>query len=400
MSSIFEFVKKGSQPKTETKTIPTTNSSFSIFQAAKNLPEEREPTRAESLAKAPVKGFLKGLSETAESSPLIARGPVSHEMFQQLTNEVFKTQNKAPERFLERGGKIASYAIGPGKAASKLVRGGLATVGGQLAQELGLSEGTQSAIETAAFLTPSSWKGAQKYVSGLYKKAETFLPEGAEVNARDLKKGVNSFISNLKQGGTALSKAPAMTKAKEISSKIHGGKIDVKEMTGFKKTINEARSGLYAEHALDKKGKRTAKRYLDEVSSLIDKTLSEYGKENPKWYEPYKAANEGFGAIENSKRVSNWIGRIIKEHPHASGGALAGTLIGHLLTPKTALATIGGAGLIKGGELVARIVKSPTLRKYYKELIKSAINENTAPFLNNLRKLSKAFESKKDEEES
>src|SRR3990167_4516734 len=155
MSSIFEFVKEGKKTSAPTTESPQTNSSFSIFDAAKEMPDEKIPSRAKSLVSAPIKGILKGASEIAETSPLIARGPVSHEMFERLTNEILPTLDKPIERYLEKGGKVATMLAGPGKVGPKLIRGGLATIGSQTAKELGLSEGWQTAIELGALATPA-----------------------------------------------------------------------------------------------------------------------------------------------------------------------------------------------------------------------------------------------------
>jgi hypothetical protein len=396
MTSIFDFVRQEKvTPASEPISTGSGNTS-SIFEAAKQLPEEKPRTRVQSITGAPIKGLLKGLQETYG---MLSTGPIPSRLAERAFEEGIPTENKLPERTLERAGKIGSYLIGPGKLPSKLIRGGLATVGGQLAEELGFGKGVQGTIETAAFLSPTSLKGAQKYVSSLYSEAESLLPANAQTSARNLRNQLGTFITNLRRGGTALSKTAAMTKAKEIRSKIQGGNIDVKELTEFKKSINEARAGLYAEQGLDKKGKALAKRNLDELSKHLDEALTQYGQQNPQWYKPYKMANEGYGAIANSKKVSNWIGKVIKQHPIHSGAALGGALIGHALNPKALAVTGIGYGLIKSGELVSRIVKSKVLRKYYTDAIKSAMKENTPAFLNAMKKLADHFSKEKEDKD-
>jgi hypothetical protein len=395
MTSIFEFVKQSKQLPSSTSSQIQTQNRSSIFDVAKELPEETEPSRARSLISAPIKGYLKG----AQSStiPIFPGGPIPPELSERAFEKILLTQQKAPERFLERGGKLAAYVTGPGKGLPKLIRAGIGTVGAQLAEELGLSEGVQTAIETGSLLTPSSLKGAQKYVSSLYNQAES-LAANAKIPAKNLVNQTRSFISNLSRGGPAASKNPAMNQAKSIIDKVKKGQIDVKELTEFKKTINEARGALYSDQALDKNGRKMAKKNLDDISKVVDNALDEYGKINPEWNEIYRSANEAHGAIANSKRVSNFISRTIKQNPHTSGAALAGTLIGHTLSPKTLAVTAGGYGAIKAGEIIARIVKSKTLRKYYTDMIRQASQENVAGFLSKLKKLSENLE-KEDKED-
>ena len=191
MASIFDFVKEGQ--KSPPVGLPLSGSS--IFEAAKTLPEKKEPTRIESLTAAPLKGAVKGIYEYGEAASFL-QNPLFHmlglgktslpsEKMEELTEEIFPTQKKAPERYLERGGKIATYLAGPGKITSKLARGGIATVAGQLAEDLGLGKGTQGLIEVGAFLSPT---GAKKYVSSLYAEANN-LARGARTPATKLKIG-------------------------------------------------------------------------------------------------------------------------------------------------------------------------------------------------------------------
>lgn len=395
MTSIFDFVKQDTpiQPQVE---IPNEiKMPSSIFEAAKELPKENVRTRTQSVTAAPIKGLLKGLQSAYGSGA----GPIPSELANRAFEEVIPTENKAPERLLERGGKIAAYIAGPGALRNKLIRGTAATLGGQLAQEFGFGKNAQEVIETGLLLSPTTWRGAQKYVSSLYGKADSLLPKEAQVEGRNLRKNLVSYINDLRRGGMDATKTSSMTKAKEIMSKIESGKIDVKELTEGKKSINVLRAGLYGEKNLDRKGRASAKRNLDQLSSKIDSSLAEYGKENPEWYKPYKEANEGFSGIEKAKRVRSWIGGLIKQNPTLASYGILGTIAGNVAAPKTALLTAGAGGLLGTGEIIARIVKSKTLRKYYKEMILNAIEENKGAFINNLRKLDKAFRSEKEEED-
>lgn len=400
MSSIFDFIKEG---KEESSFIPSSN--YSIFEAAKNMPEVKEPTRVESITAAPIKGIIKGASELAQGYQIL-RDPiaaflgltghvVTPELGEKVTEQVLPTQKKAPERFLERAGKVSTYVAGRGNIIPKIIRGGIATLGGQLAEEFGLPKSAQGAIEIAGLLSPTRLNGAQKFASSLYSEADT-LSQGGRIPARNLVTNIQNFIAKLSRGGPAVSKNAALNQANAIFPKIRRGNIEIKELTEFKKTINEARSSLYLDQNLDKVGKRTAKRNLDEMSKIIDSALDEYGRRNPQWAKTYRAANEAHGAIANSQKVRNWIGNIIKQHPHATGSALAGALIGHALVPKALIGTVAGGVALKSGEFIARIMKSPVLRQYYQRAIQEAIKENPNGFLNYMAKLEKSLKSEKE----
>jgi hypothetical protein len=396
MSSIFNFVSHGNNSQEHVQSLQEKPLS-PIFEEAKKLPEQKEPSRWRSLISAPIKGVLEGAEEFAELFPGLPSGVGSGKKLRKKVFErVLPTQDKPAERYLQKAGKISTYVAGPGKLIPKLIRGAVATLSSQTAKEVGAPGWAQTSLEIGSLLTPTSVRGAQKYISSLYGQAQSLLPEGATTSAKNLGNNIRNFLKSLRMGGTATSKNAAMTKGEEILAKIKKGKIDVKELTEFKKTLNEARSGLYAEKSLDKAGRRSAKRHLDTLSGHIEDSLKEYGKTNPKWYEPYKMANEGHGAIENSKKASRWIGNLIKQHPHVSGATIAGTLIGHALSPVTAAGTAAGYGVLKSWEVLSRIAKSKTLRKYYSDMMKSAVKESAPGFLNNLKKLNNALEKEED----
>lgn len=374
---------------------PEMPKSFQPMQNEKEIQPER--TRIQSLTAAPVKGLLKGVQQQTELS-MLPRGPIPAELANRAFDEFFPTQDKLSEKLLERTGRVATSLIGGGKGvASRAIRGGLSVLGGQIAEALGGSKETQQLVETGALLSPTVLKGTQKFVSGLYGQADK-LAKGGSVSAKNLASQVRQFIKELEQGGTANSKMPTLKKLKEILSKIKNGKIDVKELTEFKKTINEARAGSYTDPGLDKVGKKLAQRNLNRASKIIDNSLGEYGKSNPEWNKVYGEANEAHGAIQNSKKVSRWISRIFKQHPHASGAAIAGSIIGHIFNPKAAVGVLAGAGALKSGELISRIIKSKVLRKYYADAIKQAVKENTSGFLNAMKKLSDNFSKEKEED--
>jgi len=257
---------------------------------------------------------------------------------------------------------------------------------------LGGEEGSQTATKlgTTFLLTALNPKGAGNYGKGLYKEAQDLLPKNARTDARHLSGELRRFKQELSKGGSAPSKSKALTKIDEILKTSKNGQLSVDELTNFKKTINEARAGLYDEFKTDKVGRASAKRNLDRVSKSIDKALDQYGQTNPAWNKAYRSANEVHGAIEQSKKVSNFVGKVLKQHPHlASSGAVAQMVF----APKTLpLVGLGAAG-VKSGEWMARISKSPVLRKYYMNVVNAALKQDSAEVVKDLEKLDSASKS-------
>lgn len=265
------------------------------------------------------------------------------------------------------------------------------------AKEFGFGETTQAWVKNGSMFLLSLMKpgGAKKYGDQLFGDAKKLVPKGASISSQNLSKEVSHLKEQLKKGGSAPYKTASLTKLGEIESKIAKGKIPVDELTQFKIDINNARSSLYGDVALDKAGRAMAKRNLDSTAKIVDNALTEYGHTNPEWAKKYRSANEVFGSIAQSKQVSNSIGRLIKSNPHTSGAILAAKLF---LAPSTLPIAIGGFGALKAGELVTRIVKSKTLQGYYKSVVESALRDDAAAMSKNLNKLDSGLKKQNSKE--
>lgn len=283
----------------------------------------------------------------------------------------------------------------------KIIRPLLTSVGANLAKEgvteLGGGKTAQDLTKIGTMLFGSLFnpKGASKLKNDLYKEARSLRPNDAMVQSKNLKSRLEHSKNELQKGGSAKSKDEALKKIDEIIGKIKENNIEVKELEEFKKTINEAKAALYKDVNLTKPGIESAKRNLNNVSSIVDKSLEEYGKSNPEWEAFYRPANEVHGAIAQSKRISNFIeknsGKLIT--PGIASLFGIGKLTGALPTAIGAGVAIAG---LKTGELIARIVKSPTLSKYYSNVILEASKGNAKAMNDNLKKLDALLQREKD----
>ncbi len=170
--------------------------------------------------------------------------------------------------------------------------------------------------------------------------------------------------------------------------------IEVEELEKFKTSINESLAGLYDDFKTNKPGRNAAKKNLQQVSKTIDDTLKEYGKTNPAWESPYRAANEVYGAIAQSKKVRSWL--VDKKKSLGTFGVLSlfGLKQAAGIVPTAITAGAGAAGLL-GGELATQIVKSPTLMKYYSKVLQAALRDDVVAARQNLEKLDKEINKSK-----
>lgn len=281
----------------------------------------------------------------------------------------------------------------------KPIKAGLLALGGNVASEtvgqFGGSENQKAyaklgTIVAGSFINP---KAAENLKNDLFSKAREARPAEAKVASRSLIKAADKLEKKLMQGDP---KSPSKTKSsdliKTIKEKAKSGEISLDELEEFKRNINEARSGLYEEFKSNKAGRKSAKRNLDSVSKLIDGSLNEYGKQNPKWEAFYRPANEVHGAIAQSQRARNWVTRHIGKL--GSAALLAELGLYHGASPVAAGISLGagvaGAALtVEAQALAQRVFRSPTLRKHYIQLLNGAMKEDVVVVRENLKKMEK-----------
>lgn len=323
--------------------------------------------------------------------------PKSEDIRENVTKKLFgktlEPKNQWEAKADEFISDFAALAIPLPGSQFKLLKPGLLAAGGNIASDvvgkMGGSEKEQTyaklgTILAGSLINPGS---AKRLSSDLYSQARKARPADAKVSAQKLVRHSDDLEKQLLKGDpSASSKKKTLSLIKDIKSKVKNGEIDVEELEQFKRDINEARSGLFDEFKTDKVGRKSAKHHLDTVSKFVDNSLTEYGKKNPEWKAFYRPANEVHGAIAQSKRVRNSISRHSKMLGFPTLLAELGLFhVGGL--PTAAATTAGAAAAFGTGELVARVMKSPTLRKHYMNLINAALKDDAVVMRENLKKL-------------
>ena len=311
-----------------------------------------------------------------------------------LFGKASKPKNEWEEKADELTSDFAALALPMPGGKLKLLKSGLTALGGNVASEivghLGGKEKEKTYAKLGTFLVGSmiNPKSAEKLRTDLYKQAEERLPQGSTISSTSLENSINRLEDSLRKGGIAGSDKEALQKIADVRSEMQGAQIPIDSLQKLKIKINEAKAGVYKQLEGNKPGIKSAKRNLDMVGKTVDDALKLYGKTNPEWEAFYRPANEVHGAIEQSKRARNFLERQIKKHGY------------HLILPALGITHFGGpaalaapaaatVGLVTGGEVLSRIIKSPTLRKHYTKLIESALKENVVATEQNLKKLEK-----------
>lgn len=368
----------------------------------------------------PEKGLVKGaeqiglgkqakqLLETTKKYAPYKLLPTSEQVRENVTNFIFG-KHLEPKNKYE---KVADDVVSDFAALSfpipgnqfKVLKPALLAIGSNAASEIvghiggSEKEKTYAKIGTILIGSMINPKSAETLKNDLYKQASEVLPKDATVASLPLENAINELETSLRKGGIAGSDKEALQKIADIRNEIQGAQVPVDALQRLKVKINEAKAGVYKQLEGNKPGIKSAKRNLDAVGKQVDNALKDYGKQNPQWEAFYRPANEVHGAIEQSKRARNFIGRIAHKYGHHAILPLLG--IGHTFGPTATLegaAITGGLGAaaVLGGELAAKFAKSPTLRKLFLNLTTNALKEDVVATEENLKKLEK--ELKKEE---
>lgn len=351
--------------------------------------------------------FVIGMAKTpVEGKPPQSIFPTSSSLkkkSEELTLGYTSPKNEEEERTDEVLQDIAGFMI-PGGGAYNLTRNIGIPVVANLAKEgvkyLGGDEKKQAYTKMGTMISLDLLNpgGARRYLSSLYDQSERMVPANAVTRARNLQNSVNRLTARLETGGSSPSKTQALTKLNEISETIMNGEIPVRELIEFRKSINEIKTSLKGfDVAMPAGVKRAAVRNLDQVNREVINTLNDYGRFNPEFGQLNRAANEGWAALEQSSKYSNYIEKttknIVKGHAVKT---LFGVGAGVYAFPKIA----GAAALtaapvytgLKSYEILHQVIRSPTLRRYYANVLYGAATRNASQVASNAKKLDEALE--------
>lgn len=262
------------------------------------------------------------------------------------------------------------------------------------AEKFGVGEAGQTAAKLGTFfLSGLAGKGnVKKFWNNQYDLAGKAVPEGATLDAFKLDRKLDKLASELRKGGIETPSQKFVEKPlRDLQKIIFDGELNVEDAIAAKKKINELRSGLFDE-VKGKGAQKYARTKINDIAKSLDETLEQYGKENPEFYKHYKAANEAYSGFQQSQKASNWIHKNI---PFGKLGTLGTFVLEAIFKPAALKVTIPAAVGLKGAELMTRVMKNPTLRRYYGNLIKDAVNENKAGVFRNVKGIEKEL---KDQE--
>lgn len=253
------------------------------------------------------------------------------------------------------------------------------------------AKGSYAKMGSLFLLSLLNKPSAAKFAGDLYKEAEAAIPSNAQVNASNLVTSLNNLKNKMSKGTLAPSEKFIIDESDAILSKVKNGKISPEEAWASKRSLNEKLEKVLYDTP-QKAAQARARKFAGSIQHELKNVLQDYGKTNPKFYENFKKAEEAFGTIGQSNLISKFVDKNLKYSPLTAG-------LLHLFHGPIGASAAATAIPYQGAKLLYRISKSPTLAKYYTNVVRSAAKEDAISFNKELQKLDEAFqkEEKKDQ---
>lgn len=398
--------------------------SVKTYQGENDLEREIERNIARSTSRMIEKGlgFPGDIQQFAKSLidlPIFGavQLPTSEKIRETIgSSEYLQPQTPLEEKADEFIQDVTALSL-PGSSSHSLLRNvGIASaglLGEKAAKELGASEksqamtkqGLMTILDVMNIRKTSGKGGAKKFASSLFDESEKLIPEGARINAGKYSSSLNKLEKDLTRGGTSPKVEPALKKIKELKEKVHDGSIDVRELIGARKKINDIiEAGGGFEYAPRPGIRKQALHHLREVKSSVIDALNEYGNINQDFGKMNRSANEAYAAYAASNSISNFLKKNFGDKitdlttKAALGLASPAALASAKFFPLTTATAAAASPIYVATKILRRISSSPTLRKYYGNILKFSLQENVPLVQSNIRKFEKELQKEEEDQ--
>lgn len=345
-----------------------------------------------------IKGFIGDLPIGGVLGEFLPTSGKLQEASEKTSLGYTKPQSSGEEKSDEILKDVASFMI-PGSNQYSMLRNIGIPLAGSVAKEYA-GDGAKTGLMIGLDLMSNRsgmGGGAKKYASSLFQEMEKEVPKGMSISASSLEKHLGDIEKHMSLGGSKPSTEKALSKIKEIKDKVKNGKISLEELVKTRPAINEMIEDLGGfEYMFKPKIKERIVKNLQDVKGAVIKSLDEYGaKFNPKFRELSRNANEAYSAYEKSNKISQFLN---KRFGNKALGMTTKSLLG-IGIPGAGAGAIGvlgsaagtGAGVAgyQGFKVLHRVYNSPTLRKYYGNILKGSLSGNASQVSRNLSDLDK-----------
>ena len=319
------------------------------------------------------------------------KGLKSQEEIKEITSKAAKLTGK--EGYLEPKGAVEKFsddaidfiapmlapikginALDKAKKIGTTVLKGLGATGiGKTVEGITGSEGWGKGAQAGSYLLMSmiNPKGMTKYLGDIRKKAEEMIPDNAFADMKPYKNELSKIKHEINLSGSPSDQEKKIVgKINEIINNFDDYENPIR-LLKTKTSINSDLSSLMKD--ADRSTRRYLKGQMKRLSGITKGALKEYGKENPEFWDLLEASDNGFAVKSQSEFIKNNIEKALSKSKYPKIAAYG---LGHLIPIGAGKAGLVAAPSYYTGRFLYRYAKSPTLRKYYNQMIKEGSKGN------------------------
>lgn len=224
-------------------------------------------------------------------------------------------------------------------------------------------------------------------------QARQMIPQGTTVPVQNLQNRLVPLQNRLNRGLGVPSKTRTQQGINDLAAQVQNGRMDFHSLMDARDNINEwiAEAGGWDVPA---QTRDATVRNLNELKRGIIDTINENMQARyPQAHELYNTGYEAAAVTHRSQAISNFIEKNFGKKAKSVGAkilfpAMAG---GAAVLPKTAFAAGALFPVYKSGQVLYRIGNSPTLARYYSDVIRYSLEGNAQAMANSLSKLDEAL---------
>lgn len=255
------------------------------------------------------------------------------------------------------------------------------------------AEQVKLGVELISTLAGQSNPG--RFASQRMADAKNMIPDTATVSMGPFAQRSIPLIQRMLRGFNVPSKARTVQGLRELSQQINqNGRMNMRSLMDARDHVNEwiSEAGGFD---IPKASKPALIRNLNELKSNIIKTIDEnMSSRFPQAGELYRTGYEASAVNHQSNAISNFIDKNFGRKAASIGVKLlfpAAGVVGLGVVPKTMAVSSMAYAPYKVGQVLYRVTQSPTLARYYSNVIRDSVAGNVPGMIRSLDQLDKAM---------
>lgn len=271
----------------------------------------------------------------------------------------------------------------------------LGNLGKQGLKYLGVDEkkAEQAKLGMMLVSTLASQSNPGQFASERISQSKNMIPETATVNAAPLARNLMPLLNRMQRGFQVPSKSRTMQGMGELAGQIQNGRLNMRSLMDARDGINEwiAEAGGWD---IPVPTRNAAVANLNQLKTqIIDTIESNMATRFPQARELYETGYEAAAVTHQSNAISNFIEKNFGRKTASVGAKLLFPSLvgGSAILPKTAAAGILAYPVYKTGQVLYRVGNSPTLARYYQDVLTYSAAGNVPAMVKSMDKLDKAL---------